>query len=111
MTKVNLQTIAATAAQRARDAHNGRGAESVISGATQALRQTVIAMTAGTVLAEHESPGEATLQVISGTVELGTAGGGGEAGEPGDLLVIPAERHDLRATTDAVVLLTVAKAM
>ena len=37
------------------------------------LRQTLIALTAGQELAEHESPGEATLYVLAGAVRLTTA--------------------------------------
>ena len=38
-----------------------------------ALRQTVLALTAGSSLDEHENPGEATVQVLRGRVRL-TAG-------------------------------------
>lgn len=34
------------------------------------LRQTVIAMTGGTALAEHENPGEASVHVQAGRVRL-----------------------------------------
>ena len=71
------------------------------------LRQTVIALAAGSGLAEHNSPGEATLQVLRGRVRLTAAGESTEA-EAGDLLVIPPDRHSLDATDDSAVLLTVA---
>ncbi len=58
-------------------------------------------------MGEHDSPGEATLQVIVGEVRL-TAGADSWDGGAGDHLVIPPQRHDLAALTDAVVLLTVA---
>ena len=86
----------------------GRAAETVFGGHEQALRQTVIALSAGTSLDEHESPGEATLQVLSGRVRL-TAGDDGWDGRTGDLLLIPPTRHALRADEDSVVLLTVVK--
>jgi quercetin dioxygenase-like cupin family protein len=63
---------------------------------------------AGTGLDEHESPGEATLHVLSGRVRL-TAGDVSWEGRTGDLLVIPAERHAVSALEDATFLLTVAK--
>ncbi|MFB6604606.1 hypothetical protein ACFCXR_06970 [Streptomyces noursei] len=60
-------------------------------------------MTAGPGLAEHDSPGDATLLVRR--VE-GEASWEGRAGEP---LVIPPARHGLDAIEDSAVLLTVAK--
>jgi len=71
------------------------------------LRQTLIALTAGTVLGEHEAPGEATLQVMKGQVVLRSGRDHWEGGV-GDHVVIPQERHDLAAIADSVVLLTVA---
>ena len=65
------------------------------------------ALTAGTVLGEHESPGEATLLVLEGHVTLRAGEEEWEA-RGGDHVVIPPERHDLAAITDAAVLLTVA---
>lgn len=94
----------------ARQAASGRSAVTVHGGHGSALRQTMIALRADERLAEHESPGEATLLVLEGDVAL--AGGGDTVGEvtgtSGDLLVIPNSRHSLRAISDAVVLLTVA---
>jgi len=72
------------------------------------LRQTLIAMTAGTSLSEHENPGAATLHVLSGRVRL-DAGSDSWDGRGGDLIVIPPARHSLYAVENAVVLLTVAK--
>jgi quercetin dioxygenase-like cupin family protein len=45
--------------------------------------------------------------VLSGEVRI-TAGEESWSGAAGDYLVIPPERHDLQAVSDAVVLLTVA---
>lgn len=70
------------------------------------LRQTVLALAAGNRLDDHDSPGEATLLVLIGKVELGSAAGAVTAAE-GDYLPIPDERHNLQALTDSVVLLTV----
>jgi quercetin dioxygenase-like cupin family protein len=86
---------------------SGRSAVTVYGGRQHDLRQTLIAMTGGAVLGEHEAPGEATLQVISGRVVLRAAGDESEA-TGGDHVVIPDHRHDLVAAVDSVVLLTVA---
>lgn len=77
---------------------------------TNTLRQTLIALTAGTSLDEHESPGEATLQVLHGRVRL-TSPDTSWDGHPGDHLVISSARQGLHAVDDCVVLLTVAKSV
>jgi quercetin dioxygenase-like cupin family protein len=75
-------------------------------GHDRSLRETVIALVAGHELAEHESPGEATLQVMRGRVRL-TAGDDVWESEAGGHVIIPGERHALAALEDSVVLLTV----
>jgi quercetin dioxygenase-like cupin family protein len=73
MQKFSLDAIAREQAKRASAASSGRSAETVFGGHEHALRQTVIALTAGSALDEHENPGEATIQVLRGRVRL-TAG-------------------------------------
>ena len=94
--------------QRARDGSAGRSAHTVHGGHDKHLRQTVIALLAGRGLEEHESPGEATLQVLSGRVRLESGDTATDA-SAGDLLEIPPARHALHAHEDSVVLLTVTK--
>ncbi|CAM3160505.1 cupin domain-containing protein [Nocardioides dubius] len=107
MQSVNLEHLAIELLNAARSASSGRAGRSIHADHHFSLRQTVIALLEGQALAEHESPGEATLQVLSGEVRLGTATDSWH-GRTGDYLIIPPERHDLTALGDAVVLLSVA---
>lgn len=103
----SLPALADQHLESARTSSAGRSAVTVYGGQEHDLRQTLIAMTTGTVLGEHDTNGEATLQVLRGRVTL-------RAGEDewslavGDLRAVPQRRHDLSAEQDSVVLLTVA---
>lgn len=108
MEKISLTALAREHLAKARTAGAGRSATTVYGGHEHTLRQTLIALVAGTALDEHESPGEATLQVLTGRVRL-TAGDHGWEGSPGDQIVVPPQRHALHALEDSVVLLTVVK--
>ena len=92
----------------ARTASSGRSAHTLSGGHDHVLRQTVVALRAGSSLHEHESPGEATLQVLHGHVTL-VAGDQRADGTTGDLMPIPDARHSLEAVEDSAILLTVAK--
>lgn len=86
----------------ARGAEHGRSAELIAHDGV--LRQTVIALVAGTRLAEHNSPRAATIQVLTGRIEV-------TGGEPatlgaGELAVLTHERHAVTAHEDSVFLLT-----
>jgi quercetin dioxygenase-like cupin family protein len=108
MQKFSLDAIAREQAKRASAASSGRSAETVFGGHEHALRQTVLALTAGSALDEHENPGEATIQVLRGRVRL-TAGQVTWEGRSGDLLVVPDARHAVEAIEDSAILLTVSK--
>ena len=105
---MSLQALAREQQERAAAASSGRSARTVWGGHEHVLRQTLIALTASSSMSEHENPGEATLQVITGRVRLVAEGNNWEARQ-GDLLFMPKARHSLVALEDAVVLLTVAK--
>jgi quercetin dioxygenase-like cupin family protein len=108
MEKISLTALARQQIETARAASSGRSATTVYGGHEHSLRQTLMAMTAGNSMDDHESPGEATLEVLQGRVRVTNLTSGWD-GTPGDLIVLPRTRHGLRALEDSVVLLTVSK--
>ncbi|MCG5431162.1 cupin domain-containing protein [Mycobacterium sp. MYCO198283] len=106
MEKISLTAAAREHLETARTSNSGRSAHTVYGGHEHSLRQTLIALTAGSGLDEHESPEEATLQVLLGRVTL-TVGDANWEGSAGDHIAIPHERHSLQALEDSAVLLTV----
>ena len=69
------------------------------------LRQTVIALTAGSSLGEHNSPNAATLQVLQGRVLVKSSADDVEA-TTGQLWILTHERHSVHAVEDSTFLLT-----
>lgn len=108
MQKLSLDALARQHLERAASSPTGRSSETVYGGHEHVLRQTLIVLRAATELAEHESPGEATLLVLQGRIRL-HADGDSWDGMPGDLLIVPPVRHSVEALEDAAVVLTVAK--
>jgi len=105
--KLSLDAVGREELEHAKGESSGRSSSTVFGGHEQVLRHTVIALREGSSLTEHNSPGEATIIVLSGHVQL-SAGSNSWDGQKGDLLVIPPERHSLEALKDAVVVLTTA---
>ncbi|WP_106849758.1 hypothetical protein [Blastococcus sp. Marseille-P5729] len=84
-----------------------RGLATAMGASSGPLRQVVAALRADALLPDHENPGDATLQCLEGEVELATTSGSSSVVlTQGDLVVIPHERHYLRAVTDTAVIIT-----
>ncbi|MSS84202.1 cupin [Actinomycetaceae bacterium WB03_NA08] len=100
----NLAEVTARNLDNALTANNGRSAELVAHDGV--LRQSIIALRAGTRLQEHNSPPAATLQVLSGSVRVEI--GDKEQGhfKENELWVLTHERHSVIAVEDCVFLLT-----
>ena len=106
MESLSLYAIADKHLETARSSNSGRSAQTIQGDHDHMLRQTLMALVAGRDMAEHESPGQATLQVLRGRVRI-RAGDDEWSGGEGDFVEIPSTRHSLHADEDSVVLLTV----
>lgn len=98
----HLDELAQELLNQARAAANGRAAHLVVHDGP--LRQTVIALTAGTRLPEHNSPPAASLHVIRGQVTV-TAQETSEIAR-GQIAALTHHRHSVVAMEDSVFLLT-----
>ena len=108
MDKKSLTAVARQQLKIATTASSGRSSQTIYGGHSRSLRQTVVGLSAGQSLAEHDNAGEATLLVLNGTLKL-ISGDNSWKGSTGDLLVIPQARHSVEALEDVAFLLTVAK--
>lgn len=106
---VDLTALQVELLEKARGSNARRAATTVFGGSDLALRQTMLALVAGSELGEHDSPPAATLQVLRGRVVLKGDGRQWEL-TTGQLVAIPPERHSVDATEDSVFLLTVLRA-
>lgn len=108
MQRISLEALARQQLKRAADMGGGHTADTVYGGRENVLRQTVIGMIEGACLAEHENPGEATVQVLRGRVRL-SSGEVSWEGRTGDMIFVSNARHSLETLEDPAILLTVAK--
>ncbi|MGW0736431.1 cupin [Streptomyces sp. NPDC002851] len=101
---VDLTSAVVEHLAKARAAAHQRSAHLVLHDG--ALRQSVIALLAGSVLGEHEAPAAASVHVLHGGVRVTTVSGEELELSHGMLGSVPQERHDLVALQDSVILLT-----
>ncbi|WP_129839940.1 cupin [Streptomyces sp. RFCAC02] len=88
----------------ARDADHGRSAHLFLRDGP--LRQSVIALTAGSVLEEHDAPPASSIQILRGRVRLVASDGVAADLEAGHIMQVPHSRHTLTAVHESVVLMT-----
>ncbi len=107
MDKKSLTAVARQQLKLASTASSGRSSQTIYGGHSKSLRQTVVGLSAGKSLAEHDNAGESTLLILSGKLQL-ISGENSWKGSTGDLLVVPNARHSVEALEDVAFLLTVA---
>jgi quercetin dioxygenase-like cupin family protein len=103
---VDVHALGQELLEKATRAHSGRAGHT-LPHPVDGLRQTVIALRGGAELGEHESPGPASLLVISGRVRV-LAGEETVVLAAHEISPVPNRRHGLHADEDSVLLLTVA---
>ena len=108
MQKMSLTALVRELRAKAAGSTRKVASQTVFGGHEKTLRQTLVVLAAGGQLAEHESPGDATVQVLDGRVSLFTKSDSWE-GRSGDMLIVPDERHGVDALEDSAFLLTVTK--
>ena len=101
---IDLSMLSREHLDKARAATQGRSGRLFLHDGQ--LRQTIIAMTTGSDLPEHDAPPAASLFVLQGRVSLVRHDGKEQSLSAGQTLAIPHERHGLHALTDSVVILT-----
>lgn len=107
MEPISLTNEAVKLLDAARRKSSGRSASTIYGDREHRLKQTLIAMRSGEEMAEHTSPGEATLHVVSGRIVLRTPNAHWEI-RVGEFMPIPDVVHSVEVPEDSVFLLTVA---
>lgn len=101
---VDLMALGAQLLDRARAGGTGRAVRAVVRQPGQSL--ILLALPAGGGLPDHDAPGPASLQCLTGEVVL-VAGDREWALPAGRAVLIPQERHEVRALADSLCLLAV----
>ncbi|MBW3659001.1 MAG: hypothetical protein KY457_10210 [Actinobacteria bacterium] len=100
---VSLRDLATRVIGEARSSDSGNAALTLTPTTSGAVKQTVIAVTAGSSIGPDHWNGPATVQVLSGRATVG----GDTVGE-GEWTVVDGEAAEISADDDLAVLLTVA---
>lgn len=103
---VDLRSAAADLLAEARGLAAGRSARTLTPGAGAAMKQSLLALTAGERLQDHVAPGPTTLLGITGTIVLHGRGEGVTLTD-GVWATCPSGVHSLEAISDAVAMITV----
>ncbi|GAB3586992.1 cupin domain-containing protein [Calidifontibacter terrae] len=103
---IDLRTVSRELLATAASSSSGRHTQVLHAAPDKSLTQVMLALSSGRELSEHENPGQATLQVVSGKVRL-VADKQEWTLDAGGYVTIPFTRHSLHALTDAVVILTI----
>lgn len=101
---IQLNQYISHALAQAQGSDRGRFAELLVHDGE--LRQSIIALTATSVLPEHNSPPAATIQVLYGRISIELDGTIQQELHEGHLWTLTHQRHEVRALSDAVFLLT-----
>lgn len=100
----DLAAYADSVLQTARQNEHGRHAELLVLDGH--LRQSLIALTSGSRLSDHNAPPAATVQVLQGAIEVTTDSAPPARLVQGQLDQLTKERHGVLALEDSVFLLT-----
>ncbi len=109
MEPTDLDELGTELLRLAGDAPAGRAARQLPVAGEGAFTQTVLAITAGQELAEHDAPASASLQALRGRARFVAEDAATEL-SAGQVLVIPPSRHRVQAVDGVVLLLTVGRA-
>jgi quercetin dioxygenase-like cupin family protein len=107
MEKWSLTALAHGLLSHALSSPSHSGMRTLDGGHAHLIYSTMIALARGQRV-DEDNPGEATVQVLCGQVRV-TAGDATTDVSPGQLLMLPSDRHTVTALEDAVLLVTVAK--
>jgi quercetin dioxygenase-like cupin family protein len=107
MDVASIKALATDLLAKATSSDSGRSSVTVYGRSGARLRQTLVALSAGQVMGEHKSPGDASVLCMQGRVLVRAGEAQVELG-PGDLVAVPPQRQDLEALEPSVLLLTVA---
>lgn len=99
----NIAQLAQEHLETARQSQHGRSA--VLIDQDGPLRQTIIALRAGSELGEHNAPVAASVYVLEGAVSI-IMGGEKASINEGELTMLTHHRHSVEANEDSVFLLT-----